>query len=391
MTPSLRIGDSDPRVAEVRATLTQLGFIAAQPQPGSTPQFSPADTLFDPALQVALAAFQQARGMIAHGEIDDATLRVLREASFSLGERDLAYQPDHLMAGDDVTQLQDQLHELGFYSGRIDGLYGPDTEQAVKSYQLNYGLNIDGIAGANTLRALSYLGLRVRGGSAQAIREREQVRLAGPRLTGKKVIIDPAFGGSDTGLVVEGPFGPISEEEICWDLAERIRVRCQEAGMEAMLTRPRMHNPSVQERTEMANAFGADVMISIQCDRYQNEKASGVASFYFGSTMGQSSLVGEKLSGFIQREIVARTPLINCGNHARTWDLLRLTHMPTVEVVAGYLTNPGDVAVLTDPEQRDAIAEAIVVAVKRLYLLDNDDKPTGTYKFADIIKQELLG
>ena len=113
-----------------------------------------------------------------------------------------------------------------------------------------------------------------------------------------------------------------------------------------------------------------------------------MATFYFGSETGNSSLTGETLSGYIQREIVARTQLQNCGSHARTWEMLRFTQAPTVELVAGYLSNPGDVAQLTDPTVRDAIAEAVVVAVKRLYLLDRDDAPTGTFKFAELLRAE---
>lgn len=139
----------------------------------------------------------------------------------------------------------------------------------------------------------------------------------------------------------------------------------------------------------MANAFGADVMISLRADRYPNERASGLATFYFGSIVGNSSILGEQLSGLIQREIVARTPLVDCRTHARTWDLMRLTRMPTVEVVVGYLTNAQDVAVLTSPDQRDQIAEAIVVGVKRLYLTEEDDQPlTGTYSFVELLEAE---
>src|SRR5699024_10893528 len=75
-------------------------------------------------------------------------------------------------------------------------------------------------------------------------------------------------------------------------------------------------------------------------------------------------------------------------NHARTWELLRLTRMPVVQVVLGYLSNPHDASVLTNPSSRDDIAEAIVVAVKRLYLLDDDDAPTGTYNFAELLRAE---
>ena len=57
-------------------------------------------------------------------------------------------------------------------------------------------------------------------------------------------------------------------------------------------------------------------------------------------------------------------------------------------MVAGYLSNPGDLAVLIDPAQRDAIAESIVVAVKRLYLLESDNQPTGSYSFQDLLREE---
>ena len=103
---------------------------------------------------------------------------------------------------------------------------------------------------------------------------------------------------------------------------------------------------------------------------------------------GNSSLIGETLSGFIQREIVARTELLDCGNHGRTWDLLRLTQMPVIQIVLGYLTNPEDIKILTNPSRRDDIAEAIVIAVKRMYLMDQDTVVTGTYKFSELLQAE---
>lgn len=388
MTEILGKGDRSPRIAEVRATLAKLGFLTISGEVGDS--FREEDTYFDSTLAEALQAFQQSRGILADGIINETTLKALREASYSLGARVLSFEPNNIMIGDDVVQLQDHLHELGFYSGRVDGRFGTDTAEALRTYQANSGLNIDGICGPNTLRSLSYLGRRITGGSPHAIREREQVRRAGPRLAGKKVVIDPALGGRHQGLTVAGPYGSITEEEILWDLALRIEGSMVAAGMETIISRPRMDNPSYQERAEIANAFGADLMISLQADQYQNDKANGVATFYFGSEKGMSSLTGEMLSGYIQREIVARTNMLNCGNHGRTWDLLRLTAMPTVEVVVGYLTNPHDVSILTNPQMRATIAEAIVVSVKRLYLLDEDDRQTGTFTFSELLKEELL-
>lgn len=390
VTVILRVGDRSPRVAETRTVLARLGLLQGWDGEvsGGSQQFDAEDTLFDADLAEVLKAFQQNRGIIPTGEIDEVTLRELRHASYKLGARVLTYQPGNELIGDDVAQLQSQLQELGFYAHRIDGHFGQFTHAAVATYQLNYGLQDDGVCGPDTIRALGLLGRRITGGSPLAIRERETVRNAGPKLAGKRVVIDPALGGNTRGQVVRGRFGEITEEEILWDLATRIEGRMIAAGMETIISRPRMDNPAHEDRADIANAFGADLMICLQCDSYPNEKASGVATFYFGSEHGSRSLTGETLSGFIQREIVARTNMVNCGNHGRTWELLRLTQMPTVELVAGYLTNPHDVEVLTDPASRDKIAEAIVVAVKRLYLLDQDDQPTGTYKFSELLRAE---
>ncbi|OFT30139.1 N-acetylmuramoyl-L-alanine amidase [Corynebacterium sp. HMSC08F01] len=389
MQDLLHVGDSSSRVAEVRLSLARLGLLDGyEGEIDSTRRFTESEMLFDDTLAEALKAFQQSRGILPSGSIDDLTLRELREASYTLGARVLSYQPGQEMVGDDVGQLQTQLHELGFYSNRIDGRFGPATYEALMNYQLNSGLEDDGVCGPDTLHALSLLGRRITGGSAQAIRERETVRQAGPNLAGKRVVIDPDLGGSDKGLVVEGPYGPITEEEILWDLAQRIEGRMVATGMETILSRPRGDNPTNKHRADLANGFNADLLISLRLDSYPNEKANGVATFYFGSEHGSSSMTGETLSGYIQREIAARTDLQNCRNHARTWEMLRMTRMPSVELVAGYLTNPGDLAVLTDPAQRDAIAEAVVVAVKRLYLLDHDTRPTGTYSFKELLREE---
>lgn len=387
MTNTFRVGDRSPRVAEARSTLARLGLLSGY-EADLSDKYAEEDKLFDADLAHVLKAFQQSRGIVPSGNIDDMTLRELRHASYKLGSRVLSYQPNNEMVGDDVASLQEQLQELGFYSHRVDGHFGPGTYEALSNYQLNSGLQDDGVCGPETLAALKLLGRRITGGSPHAIREREQVRNAGPMLAGKRVVIDPALGGANKGQSVAGMHGQISEEEILWDLASRIKGRMISAGMETILSRPRMDDPDHTSRAEIANAFGADLVISLQCDHYPNEKAHGVATFYFGSDTGNSSLTGETLSGFIQREICARTEFQNCGTHARTWEMLRFTQAPTVELVAGYLTNPGDVARLTDPAVRDSIAEAVVVAVKRLYLLDRDDTPTGTFKFAELLRAE---
>ncbi|MGZ0050266.1 spore cortex-lytic enzyme [Brevibacillus gelatini] len=54
----------------------------------------------------------------------------------------------------DVWDLQYRLQLLGYYKDRLDGSYGANTVQAVKTFQKAYGLPVDGVAGTNTWRAL---------------------------------------------------------------------------------------------------------------------------------------------------------------------------------------------------------------------------------------------
>lgn len=58
--------------------------------------------------------------------------------------------------GEEVRQVQKKLKELGFYNGSVDGIYGVNTQKAVRQFQKNCGITADGIAGPKTLL---YLGL----------------------------------------------------------------------------------------------------------------------------------------------------------------------------------------------------------------------------------------
>jgi len=57
--------------------------------------------------------------------------------------------------GDDVIELQARLQYLGFYKSKIDGKFGYNTYWALRNFQENYGLPVDGIAGAKTKKALA--------------------------------------------------------------------------------------------------------------------------------------------------------------------------------------------------------------------------------------------
>jgi peptidoglycan hydrolase-like protein with peptidoglycan-binding domain len=58
-------------------------------------------------------------------------------------------------SGTQVSVLQRALRSLGFYTGPIDGSYGPKTQQAVSAFQRSAGLTADGVFGPATLKKLT--------------------------------------------------------------------------------------------------------------------------------------------------------------------------------------------------------------------------------------------
>ena len=122
MTPDITQGESGDLVFQLTDYLSRLGYLPA------------AKNNFDDAVVQAVKAFQQARGLTISGVVDAITLRSLEEARWKLGDRTLSLS-DPARRGDDVAHLQSQLSEMGFNCGRVDGIFGADTEVAIKEFQ----------------------------------------------------------------------------------------------------------------------------------------------------------------------------------------------------------------------------------------------------------------
>jgi N-acetylmuramoyl-L-alanine amidase len=365
-------GDRGPAVADVHAALRALTLL---PAGGAAEEASLDQVVYDAATELAVRHFQQVRGLTVDGRVGEETYRALSEARWSLGDRLLHHDPVRPMRGDDVTNLQDRLHELGYDAGPVDGVFGPETEVGLRAFQRDYGLTSDGTCGPATLRALRQLGRKVIGGRPQLLRQSASFVESGPHLIGRRIVVDPGHGGTDTG----NTFGETTEADLVLDLASRIEGRLAAAGATVYLTRGRDQDPSPAERTAFANDAHADLFLSLHTDAHSSEHARGVASYYYGTGSGASSTVGEQFANLVRREVVARTGLLDLGSHPKTWDLLRMSRMPAVRIDVGYLSHPVDRLLLLDARLRSAVASAVLAAVQRLFLPAEADPPTGTF------------
>lgn len=82
------------------------------------------------------------------------TTPVPSQAPPALAFRELAPLYRYGSVGPEVIALQERLQELGYYQAEIDGKYYDGTQAAVKVFQMQHGLDADGIAGEKTLAVL---------------------------------------------------------------------------------------------------------------------------------------------------------------------------------------------------------------------------------------------
>ena len=370
----LRRGSTGPAVQHLRLQLTDLGLL-----PPAAPGVA---DVFDDAVDEAVRRLQQSRGLLVDGIVGPHTAEALQEAGQKLGGRFLYWSVSHPFAGDDVLELQSRLADMGFDVGRCDGIFGQRTEAALREFQHNRGLVNDGSCGPMTLRELERLSRTVVGGRPYELRESEKLRGAGPSLAGKTVVLDPGHGGNDAGWTV----GDLTERDIVADLSAQLEGRLMAVGVNAFLTHRYDENPDEAQRARFANTTNADLLVSLHCDGHESPSPHGVASYYFG-TWRTSSVVGERFADLVQREVVARTDLLDCRSHPKSWPLLRATRMPAVRLELGYLTNPRDAKALASRDFRAVVAEGILAAVQRIFLPAELDPPTGTFRLPDALLQ----
>lgn len=124
--------------------------------------------------------------------------------------------------GEEVVQIQTKLQQLGYYKGRIDGIFGLETERAVLAFQKAMGLRIDGKAGRETLQALGIqnqipsadLRLLACAVHAEARGEPYQGQVAVAAVILNRVQ-SPSFPNSIAGVIYQpGAFSSVSDGQI---------------------------------------------------------------------------------------------------------------------------------------------------------------------------------
>lgn len=255
----------------------------------------------------AVRAFQQARGLDPTGACDGATWQQLVEAGHRLGDR-LLYRHAPMLRGDDVAELQLRLGSLGFDAGRVDGIFGPDTERALIDFQRNAGLPTDAIAGQATVHELCRLGAKADPRDPVAVvRERERLRRAPRTLVGRRIVVGEAGGGAAVALAT----------------ARQLRARGA-----VVIT---LHHPDASRQAADANTAEAEVYVGLEI------ASEPVCSARYFATTGFVSAGGRRLAQLLAGAVHDAVH-IPCATVGTRTPVLRETRMPAVQLALGPAT-----------------------------------------------------
>jgi len=263
--------------------------------------------------ETSLRAFQAARGLRADGRCDQETWTGLVEASWKLGDRLLFLTAPNLR-GDDVADLQQRLGKIGFDCGKVDGILGPLTADALLDFQSNCGLVVDGTCGPVTLRAIERVSRQTGSGPGVAtVRELEGLRTASSSLRGLRVVV--------------GQFGGLS-------ILTRVITRELRVCGAIVVS---VDEPDARAQAATANSFEASIYLGFEARPDDSSSIWYYAVPGFESAGGRS--LAQRLAGGL-RNVPGLDPCVIGLRH----QVLRETKMPAVLVSLGSVRRTVDLS-----------------------------------------------
>lgn len=220
---------------------------------------------------------------------------------------------------------------------------------------------------------------------------------AGERVV-RRVVLDPGHGGNDPGAT--GP-GGLREKDVTLDIAHRAApLLARELGISTLLTRDTDAYVALDERAARANAFAADLLISIHCNASEDGAGKGVMSFVLdgsrdalsariaarenSASPAAASELANALSAVLDRSVVNRSERLAellqratlaslAGRYPEVPDLgvrragfyvLAGATMPAVLFETSFISNAPGEERLGMPDYRQKLADGIVNAVR---------------------------
>lgn len=201
-------------------------------------------------------------------------------------------------------------------------------------------------------------------------------------LSGKIILLDPGHGGPDGGAGT----GQTLEKDIALNITMKVRDYLQQHGALVTMTREtdkdladpgtrgysRRKTEDLIKRLKMINSSDNDFFVSIHLNAIPSSRWSGAQTFYAPHYKENA-----KAAKFIQEEL--RKNLGNTTRKAKPISnvyILKNAKRPGVLVEVGFLSNPGEKAILKRDDYQEKVAASIYQGIIRYFTNEEELKET---------------
>lgn len=188
----------------------------------------------------------------------------------------------------------------------------------------------------------------------------------GADLSGVTVMIDVGHGGLDGGAVAKDAQGQeLDEAYLNLLLAKAVRTELEKTGATVIFNRETDTSININNRLRDLMDKSPDICIAIHQNSYSSKKVSGFDCMYFTPW---SQLLAKNIREYTKESgVYAKTHLKWSVNYF----MMRQSLCPIVLTENGYLSNPDDLAAMTDTAKIQAKAQAIAQGVADYFLAIN--------------------
>ncbi|WP_285767023.1 N-acetylmuramoyl-L-alanine amidase [Peribacillus sp. SI8-4] len=183
-----------------------------------------------------------------------------------------------------------------------------------------------------------------------------------------KIFIDPGHGGSDPGSVGNG----LKEKDLTLSIATRIKdiLLIEYTNVFVKMSRTSDTFPTLSDRTDQANAWGADFYLAIHINA---GGGTGYEDYIYTSTSRETKTYQD----IIHTEVMKLISIPDRGQKTGDLHVLRETDMPALLTESGFVDNVNDAAKLKTAAFIDSIARGHVNGLVKSFNLKK--KNTAVY------------
>ncbi|MCQ6559354.1 N-acetylmuramoyl-L-alanine amidase [Paenibacillus mendelii] len=190
----------------------------------------------------------------------------------------------------------------------------------------------------------------------------------GMETPGKRTPVFPA----QSGLEGETKKGYMHENEFNRAVVAKCKAHLERSEIDVLLTAPGDDDPSLTDRTHLANSKGANLFVSVHANAFTGMwgSAKGVETYCY-----PGSKTGRAFAAVLHKHLIEHTYQVNRGVREADFAVLRRTNMPAALVEAAFMDNLEEATLLVSDAFRSECAEEIARGVCEFLCVEFVEEP----------------